>query len=217
MGSYPQKTRFLALALAALALGLSWATLGCQRSRNPFDISHVIPTPTQTPTNTPTPGPNQLIWANGSAGTFCGLPISLSKDTSMVNLAVVSTTDTISGDTQVLEVGTAYVYADPGITFGVPMQKGMTSYYASGHIQFNLRILQARPSWYVVYGGASWTYISFGLASPGGWSHVSLPFASYTPDSTGSVDLPLHITFDHYSYGPTGSIYQISHIQWTDN
>lgn len=179
------------------------------------------------------PVPSQIIWANGSYGTWLNNTLTFGCGGCSTNGAVTTVSDPISGDTQALLLTAAvpfgyYYFQDTPVTAVDP-----SIYYSSGHLQFDILLGQPSTdftSMYLQYvnnsgsgncGGYNFPASLMNSFSPSSFTHVSIPFASFTSTNSGcngyiqnSVDTPFQLTWIVSSSGTTITL---DNIRWTYN
>jgi hypothetical protein len=215
-----KKNQFKVFFVLFSILGvLTWLSTACSNGNNPAG-SGSNGTPTPTPLN------SQTIWANGNTGSFFGTNLGLVP----VNCTVanVSTPDTISGDNTTLQYNATVVATPVNSYFLGAAPENPTTYYASGHLQFDMKLNQVTTGNFTVglayqtapsggttvnsgysfpaalFNTSSFTHVSIALSNfiipPAWWS----PFISIVP-STSPVE-------------PTiGPAFTVDNIQWTSN
>jgi len=173
--------------------------------------------PAATPT--PAPPPNQLIWKNGTMGTWFGQSEGISGG----GYSSVAITDNITGDTSSLAVtswqGNSYGGWDQ---FNVAVAQDASSYYSSGHLQFDIELSSGfnncgASTINVGYGNNSTisTYaINFSTMSTTQFSHISIPFNLFSSNLTSSVTVPFYVTV--CGSGGSPALY-FNDIKWTGN
>ena len=207
------KSKFL-LPLWTILLGMALSYWGCQRG-----------TTTVTPPVPPPPIPPQVIWSNGNFGTWFGSSLSTTTAPGCsTTAAVTAVTDPISGDNSTLCLTTTttcgyfnFLSAAPGYP---------TVYYATGHLQFDLLLDQPPANITAMaieyldsvsgnYAQYSFTPSSINALSTTTFTHLTIPFTSFTGGtgySEGIVDTPLQIS---WSATGTGTAITIDNIVWT--
>ena len=182
---------------------------------------------------TPVPPAPQVIWANGTVGTWFTNALAANPG-GYTSASVTAVNDPISGDASALLL----TASTNGFYFlQAPVTVNPSVYYLTGHLQFDILLGQAASNFpsisleYVNYGytgncgdyNLPTTLInSFNTAS---FTHVSVPFTSFTVTTGGgcsggygynqtSVDTPFQISWPVPSGATT---IMIDNIQWTYN
>jgi len=188
---------------------------------NKTPISSIYLTPTPTPIN------SQIIWANGNTGAFFGQNVSLVPyGCSVLN---VNTPDPISGSNTTLQVSATSVSQAVTVDFFEPLPEGPGTYYASGHLQMDIKLDQSLSGNFQIgfaYSNspAGGTYINTYYNLPA----ASLNTASFTRVSIGLSNFynAAYVTEAFYIYGPvggaagqpiTGPVFTMDNIRWTSN
>ncbi len=195
----------------------------------------VSPTITSTPTISPTPTPvvEQIIWKQGSAGTWFGNALTIVPVSSGTTLSTVNVLDPIAGDGwswQVGSTGSQPVITDnePAVYFTSATTSDATSYFTSGHIQFDVLLNQPATSGYLaippfmrIYFGAvagsTANYYEVNLASlnTSTFTHVSIPISSFTLGGGPfqyQVMTPFYLVMNIAGSGPIATF---GNIRWT--
>ncbi len=188
---------------------------------NKTPISSIYLTPTPTPVN------SQIIWANGNTGAFFGQNVSLVPyGCSVLN---VNVPDAISGNNTTLQISATAVSQAVTVDFFEPLPGGPGIYYASGHLQMDVKLDQSLSG-----------YFQIGFAysnSPAGGTYIntydnllaaSLNTATFTHVSIALSNFynAAYVTEAFYIYGPiggpagqplTGPVITMDNIRWTSN
>ncbi len=189
--------------------------LGCSRAA-----------PTLAPTIPP-----QMIWSNGSVGIWFNNALTANTGGCNTTGSTVAVTDPISGDTNTLRLtatGACGFYY-----FSATADANPFVYYSTGHLQFDIRLEQPPANItsmniqylnYLVTGNyAEYNFpVSFiNSLSTSSFTHVSLPFTSFTAATTGgngyyqnSVDTPFQIS---WSATGSGTAMTVDDVVWTSN
>jgi hypothetical protein len=190
--------RFLALAVLACCMG------GC---KNPTG-------PSGQPTPTPVaPVPPDVLWQNGTIGTWFTNTLTLACNTNGTYNSVVAT-DNVTGDTTSLQVSGTSV----GLYFSSPNAVSVSD-FSSGHIQFDIELEQNIAGNLTIYYGATsqsecYSYlVSLSSLSTGSFTHVSIPI-SFTNPCGENIAGPFYAVFPSTSSGPVADF---GNIRWTSN
>ena len=215
-----KKNKFPILFIFIVFLGLvSLLMPACGSKNNPLFSGSL--TPTATPVN------SQTIWANGNTGAFFGQNISLVPyGCSVLN---VNVPDSISGNNTTLQVSATSVSQAVTADFFEPSPGSPGTYYASGHLQMDVKLDQSLSGYFQIgfaysnspTGGtyintyynllvaslntASFTHVSIALSNFYNAAYVSEPFYIYGPVG-GAAGQPL-----------TGPVITMDNIRWTYN
>lgn len=202
---------FLSPVLFGMALPLF---MGCNR------LAPLLPPPPPTPTP-------QIIWANGSVGTWFTNPLTFtSYGACTVTSAVTAVSDPISGNSSALNLtatNTCGFYF-----FLAPSPSDPSVYYSSGHIQFDILLGQPPAnitSMNIQYNNSiSGNYAEYDFPvslinsfSTSSFTHVSIPFTSFTVGNgypQTSIDTPFQVLW--IATG-SGTSMMFDDIKWTFN
>lgn len=200
---------------------------------SPFLLGMVLPflagCQHSAPTLAPTPAP-QVIWANGSIGTWFTSVLTANCGACNTSGAVTAVADPISGDGNTLRLTTT---ATSGFYYFEAAAAANPSVYYPGHLQWDIRVEQAPASItsmvieYVNYSGSGncgeydlpgSLINSFSTSS---FTHVSIPLTSFTFTTMGctgfaqiSIDTPFQIS---WNATVTGTALTLDNIRWTAN
>ena len=201
---------------------ITWLSTACSSGNNPAGSGG---TPTPTPVNA------QTIWANGNLGSFFSQTVawfSLSG-----TISNVSTPDPISGNNTTLQFSATAAATPVNSYFIIGAPENPGTYYASGHLKFDMKLNQTGQTgnFQVGYGyqtAASGgtttnTFISISATtlSTTVFTHESIPLSSFVANSPLVVE-PFYIIGPAGGTTPppqpnAGPIFTIDNIQWTSN
>jgi hypothetical protein len=176
-------------------------------------------------TPTPTPLNSQTIWANGNQGSFFSQNVALVPYVGVV--ANVATPDTISGDNTTLQFSATAAPTPVTGYFLIAAPENPGTYYASGHLQFDIELNQSTSGNFLVGFGyeanpptptttnTSLYPIPASSLSMTAFTHISILLSTFTPNSANVIE-------PFYIYGPTvaptgGPAFTIDNVQWTSN
>jgi hypothetical protein len=218
-----KRNQLQVFAVLFLALGtVTWLSTACGTGNNPAGSGFGTPTP--TPVNAET------IWANGSTGYF------FSQNVALVNISGavtnVSTPDAISHDNTTLQFSATAVATPVNSYFLIGAPENPGTYYASGHLQFDIELNQTGLTGNFQVGYAYQTAPSGGTTTNTApyiisatslyttvFTHESIPLSTFVANSPLVVE-PFYIT------GPVGGgatqpyggpTFTIDNVQWTSN
>jgi hypothetical protein len=189
-------------------------------NKNP--ASSVYLTPTPTPLN------SQTIWANGNTGAFFGQNVSLVPYSCLVSN--VNVPDPISGDNTTLQVSVTVNSQPATVDFFEPSPEGPGTYYASGHLQLDIKLGQS------LSGNLQIGFAYSSSAAGGNYTNTfyNLPIASLNTASFTHVSIALsnfynaaYVDEPFYILGPVGGsagqpvagtpVFTVDNIKWTSN
>ena len=196
---------------------ITWLSTACSSGNNPAGSGG---TPTPTPVNA------QTIWANGNSGVFFSQNVALVPYVGAVTN--VSAPDTISGDNTTLQFSAPAVSTPVTGEFLIAAPENPGIYYASGHLQFDIKLNQAVTGNFSVGFGyqanpptPTTTNTSFyplpaTSLSMTTFTHISIALSTFTPNSANVIE-------PFYIFGPSGVPAQpnagpaltVDNIQWT--
>ncbi len=220
-----KKNRVKVFFILFLVLGVeTWLSLSCSSGNNPSGSGSGsgYNTPTPTPVNAET------IWANGNTGYFFSQNVALVPFVGTVNN--VSTPDPISGDSTSLQFSATAVATPVNAYFLIAAPENPGTYYASGHLQFDIKLEQSSTGTFEVGFGyeanpptptttnTSFYSISASSLSLTSFTHISIALSTFTPNSANVIE-------PFYIIGPLGvagepnaqKAFTIDNIQWTSN
>ena len=196
----------------------------------PFLFAAVIPffvacdrfNTVSVPIPTPTP---QVLLNSGSAGTWFGNVLTPSSyGGCMANSAVMPIPDSLSGDSNTLQLTTAS--ACGLYIFSSAVTVDPSSYYSKGHLQFDLLLGSSSANYSSIniqyfYSNGT-TNASYNLPanlinslSTTAFTHISIPFSAFTGDYYQfNVDTPFYIL---WQTSTTGSSISLDDVAWTYN
>jgi hypothetical protein len=207
------KNKFQMIFILVSVLGLAaWLSTACAPNNNPSSYG--------SGTATPTPVNAQTIWANGNFGSFFGASVApVTVNGSILN---VNTPDPISGDTTTLQFSATAVTTPLAPYFLDSAPENPGTYYASGHLQFDIILDQSPLSGNITVGfgyvnsGGSTVTTSYALPvtslNNSTFTHESIPLSKFT--NSASVVEPFFVV------GPNGNAeaqFTMDNIQWTSN
>jgi hypothetical protein len=215
-----KKDQFMIFFVLFSLLGvITWLSTACSSGNNPAGSGSGTPTP--TPLNA------QTIWANGNTGSFFGSTLALVP----FNCVVVpnSTPDTISGDNTTLQFNATPAETPVNGFFLGAVPENPGTYYASGHLQFDMKLNQPMTGNFTVglayqtapSGGTTVNSpypLSAALFNTSTFVHASISLSNFT--NSASVVEPFYI-FSPGSASPieptNGPAFTIDNVQWTSN
>ncbi len=180
---------------------------------------------------TPVPNPTwppQTIWSNGTIGFWFGNVLTGNSGGCCPSTSSISSaTDNISGDTNTLLLSTTYTHGFYFYSASTPSNP--SSYYAKGHLQFDIRLEQPPSLFTLLYveyllqansdnGAVTFNPNFINSLSTTSFTHVSLPFSTFTPDyEAQSIDTPFEISWQTTSAPSNGNVVTLDDIVWTAN
>jgi hypothetical protein len=219
-----KRNQLQVFAVLFLALGtVTWLSTACGTGNNPAGSGFGTPTP--TPVNA------QTIWANGNTGAFFSQNVGpVLFYSSILN---VSTPDPISGDNTTLQFSATAVATPVNAYYLSVAPENPGTYYASGHLQFDIKLNQTGQTgnFQVGYGyqtaasGGTTTNTTISISattlSTTVFTHESIPLASFGANSPLVVE-PFYIIGPAGGTTPppqpnAGPIFTIDNVQWTSN
>ncbi len=161
----------------------------------------------------------EVVWKNGVSGPFFGDTPGVAGGAG-ASVAVVAATDPISGDSQAVQVSNG---TSPfGMVTFQTISAHDASAYASGHVQFDLRMDTSTAStvtlyWGVQYQGSqTFNHVNLNAAAfpVGSFVHVSEPVSAFSQGSSQDLRY-LIVPLAVYVAGGTGPLFTIDNVRWT--
>src|ERR1700677_2810671 len=168
------KNKYQLIFILISVIGLAaWLSTACAPNNNPSSYG--------SGTATPTPVNAQTIWANGNFGSFFGA--SVAPVTVRGSILNVNTPDPISGDTTALQFSATAMATPLAPYFLDSAPENPGTYYASGHLQFDIILDQSSITGNITVGFA---YVNSGgstVTAPYALSVASLSAVTFTHES----------------------------------
>lgn len=182
--------------------------------------------------NTPPPASApamQQIWKNGTTGIWFGNTLTPQAVFGNVTLSNVALTDNITGDTTTLRLTTSLPgtinASGLGMNFTTSVGQNASSYYSTGHLQFNIRLEKVPAPLYdtltVSYGSDIYNQgaytIDMSTLSTSIFTHISIPISLFNANKSSNVAMPFRLTLNQGFINNNQAMATLNDIKWTEN